>query len=177
VLKQRGILAALALTAGVVLGWAAARVGGPAGPGEKAPAGQAAEPAWLRGSAEERFAQIESQLRGLDVAMAEIGYRYTELHFAVQDRNWAYAGYHLGKIELALKLAIERRPKRARSAGAFLSEDLPAVQAGIRSHEPFLAAEALERLRTACMKCHVAEDVPYFTVRAPEHRIAPIRSE
>jgi hypothetical protein len=31
--------------------------------------------------------------------MAEIGYRYTELFFAVQDRNWDYADYQLGKIE------------------------------------------------------------------------------
>jgi hypothetical protein len=47
---------------------------------------------------------------------------------------------------------------------------------GREEREPARAAEALERLRTACMKCHVAEDVPYFTVDPPEHRLAPIRS-
>jgi hypothetical protein len=80
-------------------------------------------------------------------------------------------------MELALKLAVERRPKRARSAGVFLNEDLPAVQAGIRSRDASAAASALERLRTACMKCHVSEEIPCFTVRTPERRLASIRPE
>lgn len=168
-LRHRGALAVLALSAGVILGWTAARLGAR----EEAPTGRAAETAWLAGSEEERLAQIENHFRGLDVAMAEIGYRFSELYFAVEDRNWDYADYHLGKIELALTLAVERRPKRARSAGAFLA-DLNPVREGIRAREPGPAAAALERLRTACMKCHVAENVPYFTVASPEHRLAPM---
>jgi hypothetical protein len=35
----------------------------------------------------------------------------------------------------------------------------------------------MERLRSACMKCHVAERVPYFTLRTPERRITPIGGE
>lgn len=154
------------LVAGVA--WACARGPTP----DQSPAGG---PAWLHGSADTRFAQIENHLRGLDVAMVEIGYRYTELHFAVQDRNWDYADYQAGKIELALKLAVERRPKRAASASAFLNEEWPAVLAGMRSREAEQAAAAMDRLRTACMKCHVSEQVPFFTVRAPERRLTAIR--
>jgi hypothetical protein len=137
----------------------------------------AAAPAWLRGEGETRYAEIESHLRGLDVAMMEIGYRYAELFFAVQDRNWDYADYQAGKIELALKLAVKRRPKRAASTNAFLDEEWPAVLAGVRSRQPGQAADAMERLRTACMKCHVAEQVPFFTVQRPEHRLTSIRPE
>jgi hypothetical protein len=33
----------------------------------------------------------------------------------------------------------------------------------------------MERLRTACMKCHVSEKVQWFTVQAPERRLTSIR--
>ncbi len=46
-------------------------------------------PDWLTGNAEERFLKVERQLRGLDQAMAEIGYRYGELLIAGRERNWA----------------------------------------------------------------------------------------
>jgi len=156
-----------ALVLGVVLGWAAARATGQSG-------ASSAGPAWLPRGEEARFATLETHLRGLDVAMVEIGYRYTELHFAVADRNWDYADYQAGKIELALSLALERRPKRAASAGVFLAEDWPDVLAGVRSRDAAQAEAAMERLQTACMKCHVAESVPHFTVQPPERRIAPI---
>ena len=42
--------------------------------------------------------QIEKHLRGLDVAMTEIGYRYGELHVAARERNWDYAKYQTEKI-------------------------------------------------------------------------------
>lgn len=173
VLKRVGSTS-LAVALGAALGWTAARWHGR--PESSPPlGGPASAPSWTHGDAGERFAQIESHLRGLDVAMAEIGYRYAELFFAVQDRNWDYADYQMGKIELVLRLAIVRRPRRAASTNAFLNDDWPAVLAGVRTRTPAPAAQALRRLRTACMKCHVSEQVPYFTVHTPEHRLASIR--
>jgi hypothetical protein len=48
---------------------------------------------WLKGTADEKFLAVERHLRGLDVAMAEIGYRYGELLRAGKTRNWEYAQY------------------------------------------------------------------------------------
>lgn len=155
------LLSVIALSASLVA-WQKAR--------PTAPAGE-----WLRGTTAEQLRSVERQLRGLDVAMAEIGYRFAELHFAGLERNWDYARYQAEKIELALRLALERRPKRARSARPFLEEDLPAVRAAIEGRDPERLGAAMERLRTACMKCHADEDVPYFTVELPERRLAPIR--
>jgi len=162
------LLAVIALGVAVAA-WRQARLAPP--PSDAAaPAGE-----WLRGTTTEQLRDVERQLRGLDVAMAEIGYRFTELHFAGQDRNWDYARYQAEKIDLTLRLALERRPKRARSAQPFLEEDLPAVRAAIESREPARFAAAMERLRTACMKCHADENVPHFTVELPRQRLAPIR--
>jgi hypothetical protein len=92
----------------------------------------------------------------------KIGYRYRELHFTSQERNWDYARYHTEKIDLALRLALERRPKRARSAQPFLEEDLPAVFEAIQSRDATRMGRAMERLERACVECHRRENVLYF---------------
>jgi hypothetical protein len=143
----------------------------PAGP----PAAGGGGTTWLKGDSGQQLATVEKQLRGLDVAMAEIGHRFGELHWAGEDRNWDYAKYQADKIRLVLELALERRPKRATSAQPFLKEDLPAMMQAIETKDPARYREGLERLRTGCMKCHVAESVPYFTVQFPEHRVSVIR--
>jgi hypothetical protein len=94
--------------------------------------------------------------------MAEIGYRYGELQFARRDRNWDYAKYQAEKIDLALRLALERRPKRAQSSQPFLNDSLPAVLRAIESKEPEQFDQAMERLHNACVECHKAENVLYF---------------
>ena len=125
---------------------------------------------------DERFQQVERQLRGFDKTMVEIGYRFTELYFAGQDRNWDYAKYQLEKLETALRLGFERRPKRAASAQSFLSTSLPAMEAVVEKADSELFQAEIERLWSACMNCHVLEEVPYFTVELPERRLSPIRT-
>jgi hypothetical protein len=119
-------------------------------------------PDWLTGSTEERFLKVERQLRGLDQAMAEIGYRYGELLISGRERNWDYAKYQAEKIDLSLKLALERRPKRAPSSQPFLNEDLRAVLQAIQSKDEPELDRALERLHNSCVACHRAENVLYF---------------
>jgi hypothetical protein len=120
---------------------------------------------------------VEEQLRGLDISMVEIGYRFDELYFAGRGRNWDYAKYQADKVRLSLELALKRRPKRAASAQPFLAEDLPALVQAIEAKDPERYQAAIERLRTGCMKCHVAESVPFFVVQFPERRASPIRTE
>jgi hypothetical protein len=117
---------------------------------------------WLAGAPDAQFAQVEKHLRGLDVAMAEIGYRYGELLIASRERNWEYAQYQAEKIDLALRLALERRPKRAKSSQPFLNQDLPAVQSAIRVRQPEKLDAALEQLHSSCITCHQSESVPHF---------------
>jgi hypothetical protein len=130
---------------------------------------------WLKGSTSEQLTAVEQQFRGLDVAMVEIGYRFGELYWAGQDRNWDYARYQADKIKLALELSLQRRPKRAASAQPFLTDDLPVVVAAIDAKDAGRYQAALERLRAGCLRCHVAESMPFFTAQFPERRVSVIR--
>ena|SRR5688572_18532546 len=126
------------------------------------PAPSQTSDSWLKGTTDEKLAQIEKHLRGLDVAMAEIGYRYGELHHAAKERNWDYAKYQTEKIDLALRLALERRPKRAASSQAFINEDIPALLKAIESKNAAQVNRALDRLHNSCINCHRAENVLHF---------------
>ena len=44
---------------------------------------------WLKGDNDRKFETISKHFRGFDMAMMEVGYRYTELYWAGQDQNWA----------------------------------------------------------------------------------------
>jgi hypothetical protein len=136
----------------------------------------AAEGAWLKGTAEEKFNQVEKQLRGFDKTMVEVGYRFTELYFAGKDHNWDYAKYQAEKMDIAIRLGLERRPKRAQSAQFFLADEIPALLKAIESKDDETFQKGMDRMRSSCMKCHNLEKVPYFTVEFPEHRLSPVRN-
>lgn len=160
------LLIAVALfLAGMAAGWALRSTAQQPSPQE----------GWLSGTSDEKFAAVERHLRGLDQTMAEVGYRFTELYWAGKDRNWAYARYQLDKIELTLKLGVERRPKRAASAAPFLAEEIPAMRQAIEQEEDAAFEGGVARLRSACMRCHVQENVQWFIVEMPERRLSPIR--
>jgi hypothetical protein len=128
--------------------------------------------AWLlAGTNDERFARVARQLRGFDVAMVETGYRYGELYWAGQDRNWDYAKYQVEKIRTAVRHGLERRPKRAQSA-QILEGSLPGIEQAIAAKDPALFAERFTSLTATCNACHQAERVPFIHVRPPAVRIS-----
>jgi hypothetical protein len=132
---------------------------------------------WLAPERGKQAVQLERQLRGFDVAMMETGYRYVELYWAGRDANWDAAAYHAGKIRLAIENGLERRPKRAASAQRFLAGPLAATEAAIAVRDPELFAERFESLTTGCNACHATEEVAFFEVRPPDHRISPLRRD
>lgn len=129
---------------------------------------------WLKGTLPEKHEIIAGQFRGFDMAMVETGYRYQELYWAGQDQNWEYAAYQLEKIGTAIKTALVRRPKRARSATPFLEEVLPEVQKAIDSRDTLAFGVSFQFLTTRCNDCHDKEKVPFFKVKTPVARQSPI---
>ena len=138
------------------------------------PRAQAPAREWLAREPDEQVVQLERQLRGFDVAMMETGYRYAELYFAGQERNWDAAAYHAAKIRLAVENGIERRPKRAASARPFLEGPLASITEAAAARDPKAFSARFEELTGACNACHAREGVPFFEVRPPRAPIAPV---
>lgn len=130
---------------------------------------------WLKGSDEEKFNTVADQLRGFDVTMVEVGYRYQELYWAGTDVNWEYADYQIEKIRATIESGLERRPKRAESAEFFLKEALPAMERIVKQRDSVAFLEGIKGLTLNCNACHAKEKVPFFTVTLPVHRQSPIR--
>lgn len=128
---------------------------------------------WITGDTDQKFAKVAKHLRGLDVAMVEIGYRYGELSWAGRDQNWPFAAYQLDKISLALSQAVERRPKRAASA-AMLDPALQAVKRAVGAKDSAGFQTAFETLTQTCNTCHATEQVPFMKVAPPQQRSSPI---
>jgi hypothetical protein len=138
------------------------------------PAGQGQSQDWLRGTVDERFALVSKHLRGFDMAMVEVGYRYTELYWAGRDRNWGYAEYQLRKIETAVANGVERRPARAPSA-LMLDSAVSTVRTAIERRDGAAMDAALTALTATCNACHQAERVPFMNVTPPSVRLSPIQ--
>jgi len=123
---------------------------------------------------ETRLRRLQDQLRGMDVAMWEVGQRYEQLHAALGRENYDLALYHWNKIEVATTNALVKRPARRASAESiFLSGLTEQVRKGFESRDPEQAWAAFESARTACIACHQAEKVgymgnqPMFDLRRP----------
>ncbi|MBX3039441.1 MAG: hypothetical protein KF789_01885 [Bdellovibrionaceae bacterium] len=130
---------------------------------------------WLAsGATEERFSKVSRHLRGFDMAMAEVGYRFSELYWAGQDKNWEFAKYHLEKIRTTIKNGIERRPKRAQSA-QMIYPSLDALEKTVILKDPIQFKSAMKGLKNTCNACHSAEKVPFIHVEFPLQRLSPIK--
>lgn len=108
------------------------------------------------------------------MAMAEVGYRFSELHWAGQDKNWEFAKYQSEKIRTAIRNGIERRPARAQSA-QMIYPSLDALEEALKSKSKAQFKTAIENLRNTCNACHSAEKVPFIQVQFPLQRLSPIK--
>lgn len=118
---------------------------------------------------------IDRQLRGFDMAMFEVNYRYIEMYFGAIEGNWDYALYTGEKIAWALMNGYERRPKRRENAEAiFLKGAYPAVLDAIRKKDLLAFKNAFDEMRTTCNACHTAEKVPFIHVGIPSVKQTPL---
>jgi hypothetical protein len=121
---------------------------------------------------------IDRQLRGFDMAMFEVNYRYTEMYFGAIEGNWDYALYTGEKIYWAITNGYERRPKRrANAEELFFKEAYPNVLEAIKKKDIALFKERITALRVACNACHTAENVPFIHVSLPAIKQTPLVHE
>jgi hypothetical protein len=130
---------------------------------------------WLKGTPHEKLDVVAGQLRGFDMAMVEVGYRYQELYWAGLDKNWEYAAHQTEKIKQAIEYGLVRRPKRTESAEKFL-QHLPAMDSVVKRQDTTAFLPAFRMLTKQCNACHRDEKVKFFTVAEPVSRQSPIRN-
>lgn len=112
---------------------------------------------------EERFERVERMFAGFSAAMAEVGARYQHTFDAVQDGNYALADYHWGKLKAAIELGYLRRPGReANAKGLFLNTAWPELSQQLSTKDSQAIRQSFQQARSACLACHVAEEVPFM---------------
>jgi hypothetical protein len=131
---------------------------------------------WLKALPPDRQIEaIDRQLRGFDMAMVEVGYRYSEMYFGAIEGNWDYALYTGEKMAWAIQNGFERRPKRrANAEKIFFKETYPQVLDAIRKKDVALFKERFDVLRSACNACHTAEKVQFIHVGIPSIKQNPL---
>lgn len=119
---------------------------------------------WITGAAsdQERFKRLERYLRGFDQPMWEVGERYEKIHAALARGNFELAAYHWRKIKTTIENGVLKRPAREANAQAFLLKDVwSQVLSAFESENTEAAWQGFVQARSACMGCHVAEQVAF----------------
>jgi len=127
-------------------------------------------------SDETKFKKIQTQLRGFDLAMVEVGYRFNTFYFALKDKNYDLAQYQLDKIKKAITNGIQRRPKRAKNSKLmFLDSQYITMSKALSTQDAVKIHKEYLNTKQLCNACHKAERVPFIRVIDPEFRWQPIR--
>jgi hypothetical protein len=169
-LRQPGLAAKLVVSALIVGGALGLGIGNAQVPNPPKASG------WLKKlPPDEQTAAIDRQLRGFDLAMIEVNYRYVEMYFGAIEGNWDYALYTGEKIAWAIQNGFERRQKRrANGEMIFFKQVYPELLDAIRKKDIALFKQRFDTLRQACNACHIAEKVPFIQIGIPASRPVPM---
>ena len=127
-------------------------------------------------SNEQKFKAIQQQLRGFDLAMVEVGYRFNSFYFAIKDKNYDLAHYQWDKIKKTIENGIQRRPKRKdNSKTMFLDTQYKSMKEVLDKKNEKHIWQEYEKTKKTCNACHTAERVPFIKVVDPQYRWQPIR--
>jgi len=124
---------------------------------------------WLSGSSHDKFRQLEEQQGGFSRTMIEVTYRYSELYWAGQDKNWGYAEHQVEHMEETIELGLQRRPQRVQSA-QMIFPVLEELKKSIQAKDQQAFQRNFASLTKTCNACHIAENEPYIIVGPPSYR-------
>jgi hypothetical protein len=116
--------------------------------------------------------------------MADVGYHFANLWFAVENHNWPLAQYYLGETRSHLAWAVSIHPVRKTSTGAEV--DLKGILDAVDNSLLSEAAKAIESKDTprfkiayqqtlvGCYACHTACEKPFLRLQIPTAPAATI---
>src|SRR6266852_747774 len=110
-------------------------------------------------------------------AMADVGYHFANLWFAVDKQNWPLANYFLGETRSHLKWAVRIHPVRKTSAGtevdlkgildAIDNSFLAQIDKSIADKDAAGFKATYRQTLTGCYACHTACEKPYLRPQVP----------
>lgn len=118
----------------------------------------------LRAEGEDaRMRLLQEDLAGFSRAMWEVGERWQRIHQALLDGNLKLAAHHHEESGEAIQNGMVRRPARAANSRRLLLDEVwPAFGRALDSGDAASAWKAFEDARSACMACHIAEDMGFL---------------
>jgi hypothetical protein len=120
--------------------------------------------------------RLRSIVPGQAVAMTQVAYNFSNLWFAVQEKNWALAQFYLNETRVRLRWAVRITPARKIGAGELslqpiLDELEQRHLARLREIVDAQTADgfavAYDEVLDACYGCHVASEKPYLRLTRP----------
>ncbi len=131
---------------------------------------------WLRDANDdaERFRRIELWAGAGDLEMQDIAHRFEEMHGSIQQGNWTLGIYHLEKIRGRMTVAAIKRPTRTQNMESmfFDSGIYRNLHDALTSQDPELARQQFEKMRQACMGCHIAEKIGFINGNSVFNRLS-----
>ncbi|MBD25634.1 MAG: hypothetical protein CMG46_11625 [Candidatus Marinimicrobia bacterium] len=110
-----------------------------------------------------RFQLLQRYLRGFDQPMWEVGHRYLGIYDALSRENYDLALYNWDKIKTTIQNGYLKRPaRRANAESMFLTATWGEVREDFKSRNKKRAWDGFFKARSACLACHVAEDVAWM---------------
>jgi len=109
--------------------------------------------------------------------MADVGYHFANLWFAVENRNWPLAQYYLGETRSHLRWAVSIHPVRKTSTGAEVdlkgildavdNSLLSEVAKSIETKDAAKFKTAYQQTLVGCYACHSACEKPFLRLQIP----------
>ncbi|MEW6364296.1 MAG: hypothetical protein AB1714_06610 [Acidobacteriota bacterium] len=112
----------------------------------------------------DRFRRLEVMLRGVDIHMLEIGFRFDRLHDAIERGEMELAQYEMEKIVQAASFAILLQPGWQEGKGIeYLGRsDWMALKAAVLARNQEAAKTSYLDVRQACMSCHTLKQMEFL---------------
>jgi hypothetical protein len=150
-------------------------------PKDAGPTAPAMAPAVAAPTTDDQLKQMRGLLTDQAHVMMDVGYHFSGVWLATQQRNWPLARFYLDETRSHLHWAVRVRPVRKVSTGdeislgnileALESEGGPLhlLKAAIESKDQKKAQAAYRTMLEGCYACHKASEKPFLRLKIPSH--------
>jgi len=123
---------------------------------------------------EKKIQNLVEVMPGAATLMIEMGFRYQNLYWAAKQGKWEFAQYQAEEMEGLVKTLMITRPKRAKTAEAFLKTGFAALEPALKARDLTRFEAGFEKMRQACMTCHQQNEHAFVTLPLPKRAYSPV---